>query len=159
MATVIITQGLPAAGKSTIIKRDYAEARVISPDVWKERHPDYDRLNPGPLHHWSKVEAEKEWQAVLAEGPETPETVIYAGTASQVTSASKRIIEAQAAGFRVVLVQVLVSIETSLKRDALRGVNGRTVGRKVIVEKAQELATAREVLSSIVDEVRVVHND
>ena len=159
MATVILTQGLPAAGKSTVIEREFSGSLVVSPDAIKETHPDYDRNHPEPLHLWSKEVAEVQWTQALEAGPETHPVIVYDGTSSHIPGTAARIRSAKAAGYRVVLVRVEVSLETSIERNRIRGIEGRSLSEKVIREIAADLAKATEVLSALVDEVRVIDNE
>ena len=61
MKNAIILMGLPLAGKSDWINnlpKKYKDYYIVSADVYKEQHPEYDPDNAFELHNWSVKEAE-----------------------------------------------------------------------------------------------------
>ncbi len=152
---MVFTMGLPGSGKSTTLGRMglLATHQVIDPDAFKRSHPDYDPKAPELLHAWSSLEAEKAYQAATAS---TAGLWVVDGTGTNSDRMVRRIRQAQAMGFRCRLVYVRVSLATALSRNASRE---RSVPEQVIREKALDIATAFELVASVVDEVTVWDND
>ena len=147
---MVFMMGAPASGKSTIAQT--LHLRIIDSDAIKERHPDYDPLNPSVLHQWSAVEMEKEFQkAVLEE-----ESVVIDGTGANSDRTVRRVTEAKANGFRTELVYVTVSLKTCLERNQRRP---RHVPDEVIISKYHDVKYAFEIVAKYVDAVRVVDNE
>lgn len=153
-ATVVFSMGLPAAGKSTWIAANLADTHTImDPDAVKESHADYDPANPHALHAWSQDVVEQQWQGALAasEG-----LWVMDGTGTNAEKMVRRISEAREAGYRVELVYVRCTLETSLKRNAARA---RVVPPAVVKAKALDISTAYEIVAPYADAVTVVEND
>lgn len=146
--------GLPGAGKSTVIARQFnaSEFTMIDPDAIKTEKSDYDPKNPSVYHEWSLLEATARTSHAIANG----ENLIIDGTGTNVESMYRKIKQLQAAGYNVTLLYVRVSLQTSLRRNAARE---RNVPENIIREKNESIATAFEILSAIVDQVKVVNND
>lgn len=156
MKKAILTSGLPAAGKSTVIKQQYEgflkDATLIDPDEILKEHKDYNPSNPQPLHEWSKQEAKKRMNRAMADG----RNLVIDGTGTNAEKMVKWIKDLQAYGYEVILVFVKVSIKTSIQRNAARE---RNVPEWVIREKAEVISTSFEITSSYVDKVVVINND
>ncbi len=152
---ITFTQGLPGSGKSTTLRRlGYtANATTIDPDAFKAQHPEYDPKNPGPLHAWSKQQAEAMFQSALTGG--TGDWIVD-GTGTNAEKIARRIDQAKAAGFRTRLVYVRVAVETAIARNASRA---RTVPQSLIEEKALDITTAHAICAPMAHEVVVVDND
>lgn len=152
----ILTMGLPAAGKSTILKTKYKEEKQdsvnVDPDEIKENHPDYDPKNPQELHQWSKEVANKKRWRAMAEG----KNLIIDGTGTNLEKMTKWIYDLQALDYEVTLVYVKVTLKTSLHRNAKRD---RNVPEHVIREKAEYVTTSFQALKKIVDKVEVHDNN
>ncbi|MGW8177552.1 MAG: AAA family ATPase [bacterium] len=154
MKTKIATfsMGLPAAGKSTWLAQNMGDIFTIDPDAVKESHPDYDPKNPAALHAWSKDITRNMFSVALNGNRD----FILDGTGTHAESMVHKMRQARKAGFQVNLVFVTVAMETSLKRNAARA---RTVPEYVVMEKAQLIQTAFDIVSQEADEVLVVKND
>jgi predicted kinase len=151
-ATMIFTMGLPAAGKSTISRRDYASFTAIDPDAVKESHEDYDPANPAALHAWSQEITEKMFaQAIIDASGQW----IVDGTGTNAEKMVRRMNAAKAAGFRVELLFVTVPLAVSLERNAKRE---RVVPTHIIKSKALDISTSFEIVAPYADNVRVVNN-
>lgn len=150
----VFTQGLPGAGKSFIVGREYGNADiVVDPDAIKASHPDYDPKDPQALHAWSKEISESQIRDALSN---PVDLLVVDGTGTNAEKIVRRIREAQAVGYECHLVYVRVSLKTSLARNAARA---RTVPERVVREKALDIATAYEIVSSVADVSRIINND
>lgn len=153
-ATVVFSMGLPAAGKSTWISENLADTHtIIDPDAVKESHADYDPKNPHALHAWSQEIVEGLWADALVTGAGL---WVVDGTGTNAEKMVRRINEARAAGYRVELVYVTCSLETSLRRNAARP---RVVPPAVVKAKALDIATSFDLVSPHADAVTVVDNN
>jgi predicted kinase len=154
MKNAVLSMGLPGAGKSTVIAREFnaSEFTTIDPDQIKAEKADYDPKRPEVYHAWSTQEAKARISRAIANG----ENVIIDGTGTHVETMYRKIKELQGAGYHVTLLYVRVSLQTSLRRNAERE---RNVPESVIREKNENIASAFEILSGMVDEVRVINND
>ena len=150
--TAIFMMGLPAAGKSTYVASTFTTFNVIDPDAIKATHPDYNPKDPTPLHAWSKAESER----LLDEAYQAEDNVIIDGTGTSAEKMVSRVNRAKALGYTTKLIFLKVSLETSLKRNAARA---RVVPTEVIVEKAETVSTAFEIVKQYVDSHEIVHND
>ena len=148
----IFLQGLPAAGKSTIVARYFVGWHVIDSDVVKASHPDYDPKNPSPLHDWSKAIAED----MTAQALDAGRPHIVDGTGTDGDKLTARMNRARGAGFVPVLLHVRCRLETSLRRNAARA---RVGPPAILVEKAGQVLGAFEDVLPAADVVVVVHND
>jgi len=152
----IFTMGLPAAGKSFILNRDFADflekAVHVDPDEIKKEHPDYDPDNPQEVHEWSKKKARKKMNIARAEGKD----IVVDGTGTNLEKMLTWVREFQIDGYIVELVYVKVTLNTSLERNRKRD---RTVPEHIVREKAEYVTTSFDVLSGEVDEVTVINND
>lgn len=146
--------GLPAAGKSRYRKNNLV-GLVIDPDEVKEGHADYDPKNPAPLHAWSKSVTDAMFRDALAN---PAGHVIVDGTGTNSDKMVRTIREASAAGYRTRLVFVKCSLETSLRRNALRA---RNVPEHIVIEKAGDISTSFEIVSAMapLDQILIVSND
>ena len=151
---VVFSMGLPAAGKSTWIAAHLSDTHtVLDPDAVKEAHPDYNPASPHELHAWSQEVVEAEWQAALAGGAGL---WVMDGTGTNAEKMVRRINEAKAAGYRVELVYVRCTLETSLQRNAART---RVVPPAVVRAKALDISTSFEIVAPHADAVTVINND
>lgn len=154
MKTAIVTMGLPGAGKSTVIAREYnvAQFSMIDPDAIKAEKADYDPKNPAVYHEWSCLQADARTAQAIADGSD----IIIDGTGTNVENMFRKIKSLQAAAYSVTLLYVRVSLQTSIARNAARD---RNVPESIIREKNQNIATAFEIISGIADQIRVINND
>jgi len=149
--TAIFMMGLPASGKSTYARQHFAARRFLDCDAIKARHPEYDPKNPAALHAWSKQKLEVEFAQTLLEGVD----FVFDGTGTQFAPLIEKIREAQLNRYRTKLIYVTVPLGISLKRNAARE---RRVPESIIIEKADAVSIAFEVVSREVDEVQVIDN-
>lgn len=148
----VFLQGLPAAGKSSIVSAHFAGWHIIDADAVKASHPDYDPKNPAPLHEWSKrITATMTTEALQGRCAH-----ILDGTGTDGDKLAVRIERARGFGFVTVLLHVRCRLETSLHRNANRE---RVVPPAVLVEKAGQVMAAFELARPRADLAVVVHND
>ncbi len=152
---MIFMMGLPAAGKSYWRDANLTGCTIIDPDAVKETHPDYDPRNPGPLHAWSNEVCEAQFAAAIA-SPEGKWVVDGTGTNSD--KMLRRIRQAADAGYTTHLVFVRCTLATSLRRNAARV---RNVPTEIVREKARDISTAYEIVSTIapLTSIDIVDND
>jgi predicted kinase len=150
--TLILTAGLPGAGKSTYLKTSGINLPVVDPDEEKKSHPDYDPKQPFLIHDWSKRKARQKHVEYLAAGVD----FIVDGTGTNARKYAQYIREARELGYRVELHYVRVSVETSLMRNAKRE---RNVPVSVIMEKAAVIEETTAMIGSVCDEFVIVDND
>ena len=152
-AKIVFTMGLPGSGKSTIVATLYDGYERIDPDQLKLEHPDYDPKHPEATHAWSMKQAEGRFNEALACA--TGYWVVD-GTGVNAERMIRRIVQAQAAGFKTTLLYVRVTLNTAIARNAARE---RAVSEEIIKGKALDIATSFELVSARVDEVIVIDND
>lgn len=152
MALLIITAGLPAAGKSSYLKKANLNLPIVDPDAIKETHPEYDPKKPELLHDWSTMEARKLHFKYLSEGRD----FIVDGTGTNVEKYAQYIKEAKELGYTVELHYVKVSLGTSIERNAKRE---RTVPKEIILAKAGVIDTTTKMIGAICDKFVTVVND
>jgi predicted kinase len=149
----VFMMGLPAAGKSTFVAATFRSSHhVIDPDAIKAMHPEYNPACAFRVHDWSTEVAEVLFNAALAAGGQW----LLDGTGSNAEAMVRKMNLARAAGFRVRLVFVKCSLETSLSRAAKRT---RKVPVSVITEKARNISTSFNLVAPFADVVEVVEND
>lgn len=150
---MIFLQGLPGSGKSTLAHERFdATHSFIDPDAIKANHPNYDPSNAAALHAWSKDEEEKHFMAATLAGGKW----VIDGTGVNAEALVRRMTIAKSFGFTVKLVYVKVTLQTSIRRAAVRE---RVVPEGVIRDKARNIATSFEICSQYADEIEVVNND
>lgn len=152
-ATMVFSMGLPAAGKSTVAHETFTGYNFIDADEIKASHPEYNPAEAHLLHEWSKEEKERQFMAALSTG--SGQWVID-GTGNNAEGLVRRMNLAKSFGFTVKLFYVKCTLQTSLRRAALRE---RQVPVDVIREKARNIATSFEICSSYADEIQVLDND
>tara|TARA_B100001939_G_scaffold128063_3_gene110968 strand:+ start:315 stop:818 length:504 start_codon:yes stop_codon:yes gene_type:complete len=148
--------GLPAAGKSSVIKDGRAKvdgAVLLDCDSFKEAHPDYDPHNPQALHSWSKAKVKEAFNEAL----ETGGQFVYDTTGTNAPRMLNEMNRAKEAGFNVRLVFVKVDLVTSIGRnhDASRG---RVVPLPVIIEKADKVNRVFDEIHHVAHEVVIIDN-
>lgn len=150
--TMILTAGLPAAGKSTYLKSVGLDKHpTVDPDAIKETHPDYDPKNPQALHVWSKKLARKQHLSLLAE----EKTFVVDGTGTNVEKYVQYINEARELGYNVELHYLVVDVQTSIERNAARE---RSVPTEIITEKAGVIEQTTAMIGSLCDAFHRVEN-
>lgn len=145
----IILMGLPLAGKTSWINSqkldDYI---VVSADVIKEEHPDYDPENAHKLHEYSVEKAEESMNRHSDYGRN-----IIMDSGSINNSYSKRIINMlKSKDYQVKLVHIKTPLLVCLDRNKERA---RKVPEKEIIFKAQKENSQFFKLSEMVDDVEV----
>ncbi|GCD12597.1 AAA family ATPase [Clostridium tagluense] len=155
MKKAILTMGLPASGKSTVLNNlgflngDYTN---IDPDLIKAEKLDYDPKQPQVYHSWSQVETKKRIAMAIIE----EKNIIIDGTGTNTEKMAKYIRDLQVEGYEVTLLYVKVSLKTSLERNSKRE---RNVPEEIIREKFETMAISFEILSSMGDIIKVVDNN
>lgn len=152
MRTATFTMGLPAAGKSTWVRRNIENEFVVDPDAVKESHPLYDPKNPAALHEWSKRVAASQFVECLS----GTDCFVVDGTGTRADVMRDKMTRARAAGFHVRLVFVTCSLETSLARNANRE---RVVPEHIIREKFETIERAHDVVRKFADTVEIVNTE
>lgn len=152
--TAILTMGLPGAGKSYVVDRNYntSEFTIIDPDAIKEEKEDYNPKQPEIYHEWSKKEA----KARTAKAVTDNENLIIDGTGTNSDKMVKQIVDLQSQGYTVTVLYVKVSLATALARNASRE---RNVPEEIIYEKYSLISTSFEILSGYADVLKVICND
>lgn len=149
----VFTMGLPAAGKSTLARELFgASHHFIDPDAIKAHHPEYEPAAAFKVHDWSCEVSEVLFQAALRAGGRW----LLDGTGTNAEAMVRKMTEARSHGFRVRLVYVRCTLETSLRRAAARE---RKVPAEVIAEKARNIATSFSLVAPFADSVEVIEND
>ncbi len=150
--TATFMMGVPAAGKSTVASKKFADVKILDCDKIKETHPDYDPKNPGAVHAWSASELEKQFQVALCFN----DSFVIDGTGSNSDKMTRQITEAKMAGFKTRLVYVVVCLKTSLERNAQRE---RVVPREIVIAKYKDIRYSFDLVSPQVDKVEVIKNE
>lgn len=151
---IVFTMGLPAAGKSTVATRLFgATHSFIDCDAIKATLPGYDPKRPELVHDKSQEIADAMWRNAIAA---RSGRVLLDTTGTNVGKMLSRFDAARVAGFKVRLVFVKCTIETSKRRNAERA---RSVPNSIIEEKAAAINAAFEAIASHADEVAVIEND
>lgn len=150
--TLIITAGLPGAGKSTYVKNAGYKLPVVDPDEVKKSHQDYDPKNPQAIHDWSKKIARQQHLQHLA----NDESFIVDGTGTNVEKYVQYINEAKELGYNVELHYVKVSVTTSIDRNSKRS---RTVPVSIILEKAGVIDQTTKIIGQLCDKFITFEND
>ena len=156
MKKVLLTMGLPGAGKSRVLKTKYLgfvnSAVLIDPDEIKKEKADYNPKAPHVYHEWSKAEARKRMYQAIA----NDQDIVIDGTGTNAEKMIKWIRDFQASGYEVEVVYVKVSVRTAIERNANRE---RVVPEYLIREKAETISVSFELISQVADVIKVVNND
>ena len=150
----IITMGIPAAGKSTVVNKKYdaKEWAFIDPDEIKKEHPKYDAKNPQLVHDWSKAIAKARMHEAIA----VEKNIIVDGTGTNSEKLVSWVNEFHSVGYEVTLLFVKCNLQTALKRNAARD---RIVPEEVIRKKSALISISFEIVSSYVDDVVIINNN
>ena len=137
MSKAIILMGLPLAGKSSWIKEniDTDEYRIVSADVIKENHLDYNPYAADKLHQYSVIEAENMMIQLSNMGRH-----IVMDTGGINNSYTVRIIEMlKTKGYIIQLVHIKTPYQICIQRahDRERKVPNEEIIKKAIKEKSQ----------------------
>jgi len=153
MKRLILTAGLPGAGKSTMLAQsEYADLPMVDPDEVKKTLPGYDPLNPQIVHAESMKIAREMHLMMLAVGG----SFVVDGTGTNVEKYLQWINEARELDYEVILFYVKVDTTTAMLRNSLRD---RKVPEEVILEKAGIINQSTELIGSLCDEFVVLKND
>jgi predicted kinase len=146
MKKAILFIGLPGSGKTTIVNRDYTEGyTIVSADIIKQSHKDYDPKDPEPLHQWSVKEAERQMSELSDKG-----ISMCMDSGGVNNSYSLRIIGMlKNKGYHITLVYVEAPLKVCLERNRKRE---RKVPESAIIEKAKMIESCLEKQKAIVDE-------
>jgi len=148
--------GLPAAGKSTVVEQlfDRDRVKVIDPDAIKRSIPGYrpDELDSADglrIHQLSKAKANAEFAEALAD----TSSFVVDGTGTNFAALIKKIRAATAARFHTTLIYVTCPLSVALERNAKRE---RVVPERVLLDKAEAIEIAFELVSREVEKVKVI---
>jgi len=144
--------GGPGSGKSTVVRRLYADATVVDMDAIKATHPEYDPKNPGAVHAWSQQVAIRQAFRLISEA----QSFVFDSTGTNVERLMTFIAAAHATGMKVEAVLVTCSIQTALRRNALRA---RTVPDELVIEKHAMVSAAWASVHALADRALVVENE
>lgn len=151
---MIFTMGLPAAGKSTVADERFSDTHeFIDPDAIKESHPNYNPEKPQDTHTWSQHIVNAMFDKAL-QNPS--QNYLIDGTGTNAEKMVYRMKLAEAVGYKIKLVYVTCSLETSLRRASKRE---RRVPEWVIREKAEVIKVSFEIISEYADEIERIEND
>jgi len=150
----ILTMGIPGAGKSHVLSKNYdlSEYTVIDPDAIKQEKKDYSDENPAVYHEWSKKVARFRTEKAIFKG----ENLAIDGTGTNVEKMVRQIKDLQSQGYTVELLYVKVNLATSIKRNQERT---RHVSVEVIMEKFETISVAFEILAGVANSATVINND
>jgi len=149
---MILTAGLPGAGKSTYLRNAGITLPCVDPDKIKEGFAGYDPKQPQVFHNESKKIARSQHLTHL----HLRQSFIVDGTGTNVDKYVAYIQEAQSVGYVVELHYVRVKLATSLSRNASRE---RNVPNEVIFEKANVIETTTRLIGSLCDTFITIDND
>ena len=176
----IFTMGLPASGKTTnsrlvLEKIGIHENKIIhlDPDiVMEDIKKNSDSSNLSHLNRNSIIVTSKIFDKIV--NNENKYSLIYYGTGKSWSSYRTMINKAKKNGYKTILINVILDLETAIRRNTIRGRNGgRSVGSTVISNIHDRLTTPLsnsktpkkylgktnfEILKSLVDETFVLDN-
>ncbi len=151
-ATLSITVGGPAAGKSTIAKRVFVGTPIVDSDEIKKEYADYDPARPQDVHVRSSEEATRRLMGYLSRG----ESVVFDSTGTNPDKIAMFASVARASGMRVEALFVTCNLETALLRAEKRE---RKVPLSIVREKHSQVASAFLIIKSFVDSYSVIENN
>ena len=176
----IFTMGLPASGKTTnsrlvLEKIGIHENKIIhlDPDiVMEDIKKNSDSSNLSHLNRNSIIVTSKIFDKIV--NNENKYSLIYYGTGKSWSSYRTMINKAKKNGYKTILINVILDLETAIRRNTIRDRNGgRSVGSTVISNIHDRLTTPLsnsktpkkylgktnfEILKSLVDETFVLDN-
>lgn len=145
MKKAVLFIGLPGAGKTTVVNELYSDYNVVSADIIKLTHRDYDPKNSELVHEWSVAEAEKSMISLSDKGVD-----ICMDSGGVNNSYSLRIMNMlKSKGYHLTLVHVDTPPHICFERNKNRE---RYIPEIVIVEKAQKLEDCLVKQKLVVDE-------
>ena len=146
MKKAILFIGLPGSGKTSIVNRDYAgDYVIVSADLIKQSHKDYDPKDPEPLHQWSVKEAERQMRELS-----NKRISMCMDSGGVNNSYSLRIIGMlKDKGYHITLVYVEAPLKVCLERNKNRE---RKVPESAIIEKSKMIESCLEKQKALVDE-------
>lgn len=159
---MIFTCGLPGSGKTSQLKNlyDLEDIKILDLDREMKRHRRFDPADPTALYDnaeayaWADARVEAQFQDCLRS--REPPLVAVDGTGARVERTSRRMRQAQEAGYWVQLLYVKVSLETAMRRNLLRK---RQVPYETLCAYHKRLEEAFLVEKEIADEVIEVSNE
>jgi len=149
----IFMLGAPASGKSTVARIRYPNAFFIDPDEYKKLHPLYDPKDPSKVHQWSAKKAQSAFSDALA-NRDSPLVVDGTGTNSE--RLVYQMNKARSEGYRIILLFVVASLKTCLKRNHKRE---RSVSDTLVISKYETVGTSFQLVAPYADDVIVIRTD
>jgi len=173
--TFTFTAGLPGSGKSSALRslEHLSGAVVLDSDSVKASHPDFDgireRADPDEmtaLHEWSRIIHDRACLVAANETDPSGPSYIIDGTGCDGAEVLTLGRVAYEAGYRVEVVYVEVSVETSIRRNRQRYERGgRLVPEHIIHAKAEQIGRAISEMQystrgfDYIDRVHTIDND
>jgi len=149
--TMVYMMGAPAAGKTTVSRRMYADATFVDADEIAMRMPEYEAEHPERVHEAAMEIYEKVLEDVTRMNNEG--LVVVDGTGYNVERMTERMTRSKECGWKVELTYVVCPLEVSIQRNKTRG---RTLPEDVVVRKYHMVKESFKAISPLADEVRVV---
>jgi predicted kinase len=145
MKKAVLFIGLPGSGKTTIVNKVYGDYNIVSADIIKSTHTDYDQKHPELLHQWSVKEAENNMIDLSDKGVD-----ICMDSGGVNNSYSLRIMNMlKSKGYNLTLVYVDTPLNVCIERNEKRE---RNIPEYVIIEKSIKLKDCLEKQKLVVDE-------
>jgi predicted kinase len=145
MKKAVLFIGLPGSGKTTIVNKVYGKYNIVSADIIKSTHPNYDQKHPELLHQWSVKEAEVKMIDLSDKGVN-----ICMDSGGVNNSYSLRIMSMlKDKGYNLTLVYVDTPLNVCIERNKKRE---RNIPEYVITEKSIKIKDCLERQKIVVDE-------
>jgi predicted kinase len=153
MKKAILSMGLPASGKTTIIQKitKHNNITVIDCDIIKKEIKGFDPLHPDKVHNESQILTEELFTNTVKNGND----LIYDSTATNLVKMINKIETLRKNAYDIEIVYTKVCLETAIKRNSLRD---RKVPLHIIIEKHLEIEKTYDRLSKKVKSF-IIEND
>ncbi|GMH96840.1 hypothetical protein TrST_g13391 [Triparma strigata] len=167
----VFMSGCPGAGKTHALHKvyDLSNVKILDLDQVITTHSNYDKTDAAKIYKektaydWADTKIEESFQEVLRDSStrdNNPNARIHAldGTGANHERTIRRMREAKAVGFWIVLLYVKVNVETALRRNEQRN---RRVPEDEIRDYVPSVEEAFSIVmkTDLVDELIVLNND
>jgi predicted kinase len=153
--SVVFMVGAGGSGKGFVIKNDpnLQGLKTVNSDNFIESNRHYldGTKTAADLHEWASEQMEIEWDEKL----EGDESFILDGTGKTRMNVEKRVAQAIAHGFEIVMIWVSVPLEVCLERNAKRE---RFVPEVVIADAWHKVAHNWDHYTAIANQSVVINN-
>ena len=148
MKKAILYIGLPGSGKTTHLHNSNIDGyKVVSADELKQAHPDYNPLEPEPIHKWSVIEAEKLMNKYSDEGLD-----ICMDSGGVNKSYSLRIISMlKKKGYQIRLIHMDTPLDVCLERNRNRERQVPEDGEHGVINKSLRINSCVKKQKELVD--------